>query len=120
MRAYFWLLSALMALPVPAFAQREGIFLLEPIGGTGEIPVDGGGLGPFLFYVSKIYPWMLGMGAGIALLMATWGGVQIIQSGADTGARDAGKNRLLMSLGGLLLLLLSATVMNILNPTFFK
>ena len=104
-------------------ASQDGIFLLEPIGGVGVIPVgdqEFQGLGPVFFYFNLIYPWFVGLGAAVALLHATWGGVEIIQSGADTGKRDSGKNRLLISLGGLLLILLSPTILNTINPTFFK
>jgi hypothetical protein len=98
-----------------------GIFLLEPIGGQGSIPTVGNeGLGVFGFYFGLIYPWLIGMGAGIALLMAVIGGIQIIQAGSDQANVTAGKNRLLLSLGGLLIILLSATIMNAINPVFFR
>jgi hypothetical protein len=115
-------LSALIA-PVVALAQssQPGIKLLEPIGGVREIPVQGNaGLGVFGAYFNLIYPWVIGMGAGIAVLMAVIGGIQIIQSGADQNGVSEGKKRLLMSLGGLLLILASATILNALNPVFFQ
>ncbi len=104
--------------PLLAYAD-DGIFLLEPIGGTTHIEAEPG-LGALGHYLSLLYPWVVGMGAATAVLMAVVGGVQIIQAGADSGKRDAGKTRLLMSLGGLLLVMLSATILNALNPTFFK
>lgn len=99
----------------------QGIFLLEPIGGVEEIPEDaGGGLGVFQFYFNLIYPWIVGMGAGIAVFMGVIGGIQIIQAGADQAGVSNGKNRLLLSLAGLLIILASATVLNALNPTFYR
>ena len=103
-----------------AGADAGGIKLLEPIGGVSEIPVGGGGLSAFGFYFGLVYPWVVGMGAAIAVLMGVIGGIQMIQAGADSAAVSAGKSRLLASLGGLLLILLSATIMNALNPAFFK
>lgn len=98
----------------------QGIFLLEPIGGVRQIPTGGGGLGAMGFYVGLLYPWLVGVAAGVAVLMAVWGGIEIIQSGSDTGKRDEGKKRLIGSLTGLLLILLSATFLNAINPTFFQ
>lgn len=121
------LTTAIALLPVPfaAWAQAgqgpPGIRLLEPIGGVGVIPTEGlGGLGVFGFYFNLIYPWIVGMGAAIAVLMGLIGGIQIMTAGGDPGKRSAGMNRLFLSLGGLVLLLFSSTILNILNPTFFK
>ena len=101
--------------------QNNGIQLLEPIGNVRSIPTDGNnGLGVFSFYFNTIYPWIIGMGAGIAVLNAVWGGFQIIQAGSDGEGLSHGKTRLLTSLGGLLLVLLSATLLNVINPTFFR
>jgi hypothetical protein len=106
--------------PGGAAAGNNGIFLLEPIGGVREIPTNGGGLGAFGFYIGLLYPWLIGVSAGVAVLMALWGGVEIIQSGGDSGKRDEGKKRLIGSLMGLLLILLSATILNAINPVFFR
>ena len=122
LRAFLRISALLAALwPLRVAAADDGIFLLEPIGGVGSIPTQGNqGLGVFGFYMGLIYPWIVGMGAAVAVLMGIVGGIQIIQAGSDQGKVTAGKNRLLLSLGGLLLMLLSATLMNALNPSFFK
>ncbi len=101
----------------------DGIFLLEPIGGVTSIPVTQQnltGFGVFFYYFNLLWPWVVGMGAGIAVLMGVIGGIQIIQAGSDQGKVSAGKNRLLLSLGGLLIILLSGTLLNALNPTFYQ
>ncbi len=115
----FALLSTL--LPMTAHAvPDQGVFLMEPIGGVTEIPIQGNaGLGMFGFYMGLVYPWVVGMGAAVAVLMGMIGGIQMIRAGSDQAAVSAGKNRLLISLGGLLLILFSATIMNALNPSFF-
>src|SRR5262245_21529505 len=85
----------------------QGLVLLQPIAGPTNIPTQGNeGLGVFGVYFNAIYPWIVGMGAGVALLMTVVGGLQMIQSGGDQTKRDAGKTRLLTSLGGLLIILL--------------
>ena len=116
-------LFRLLLLAHTALAQGDGdkIILMEPIGNVKEIPVTNNeGLGVLGYYIGLLYPWMVGMAAGTCVLMAAYGGLEIIQAGADTGQRDAGKNRLLVSLGGLLLILGSSTLLNTFNPTFFR
>ncbi len=113
-------LKELLLIPLAA-AQNTGIQLLEPIGGVTSIPTDNQNpLGALGYYIGLLYPWALGMGAATAVLMGVWGGIEIMQAGADQGKYDAGKNRLMMSLGGLLLVLLSATILNTINPSFFR
>lgn len=118
----FLLLCGLLR-PLSAFAQAQdrGIMLLEPVGGVANIPVVGNeGLGVFGFYFNLLYPWVVGMAAAIAVLMAVVGGIQISMAGSDPGQVSAGKNRLLISLGGLLIILASAIILNSLNPTFYR
>ncbi len=112
-------LAAFSLAPIQAFAQ-QGIQLLEPVGNVGQIPTNGGPLGAFGFYFNLLYPWVVGLGAAVAVLMGVIGGIQIMLAGADQGKRSAGINRLMISLGGLLLILFSATILHALNPVFFK
>jgi hypothetical protein len=107
-------------MPLTAAAQ-QGIHLLECFGDVCVIPTDGAsGFTVFFAYFSMIYPWVLGMGAAIAVMMGLVGGIQMMTAGADDGKRSAGVNRLLMSIGGLVLLLFSSLILNLLNPTFFQ
>lgn len=99
---------------------RNGLFLLEPIGGVREIPTRGNaGLGVFNFYFGLLYPWLLGMAGGVVMLNAVWGGIKIIQAGSGDGVTE-GKNKLLLSFAGLLIILFSAVILNTLNPVFFR
>jgi hypothetical protein len=116
------LIAALAGLltPFSAYAQA-GIKLLEPIGGVTEIPTAGqSGFGVFYAYFNLLYPWAVGLMSAIAVLMGLWGGIQIMVSGSNESGRQEGVNRLMMSIGGLLLLLFSSTILNWLNPTFFQ
>ena len=54
------------------------IKLLEPIGGVSCLPVGNGPLGAFYTYFGFLYPWLVGVCAGLAIL---WG----IIGGARTG-----------------------------------
>jgi hypothetical protein len=116
------LLGLLLGLAMPFAATAQGdIQLLEPIGGVDSIPTAGQeGFGVFAIYFNLLYPWVVGMGAAFAVLMGLVGGIQMMTSGGDSGKRTAGIDRLKYSVGGLLLLLFSSTILRILNPTFFK
>lgn len=109
--------------PLVAFAQQaqdQGLILLEPIGGVTSIPVVGNeGLGVFGFYFNTLYPWVVGMAAGVAVFNGVLGAIQIIQAGSGDGVTK-GKDRFLISMGGLILILASATIMSVLNPNFFR
>ncbi len=107
--------------PPPPPPPASSIKLLEPIGNISEIPTtNASGFGPFFFFFNLLYPYFVGLGAAIAVLMGLIGGIQVMTAGGDQGRRSAGVNRFLMSLGGLVLLLLSSLILNLLNPTFFK
>jgi hypothetical protein len=106
--------------PAMALAQAE-ICLLEPIGGVRCISTEGQqGFGVFFAYFNLLYPWVVGLGAAVAVMMGLIGGIEIMWAGGNDGARQAGVKRLLVSIGGLLLLLFASTILNILNPSFFK
>lgn len=106
--------------PPPPPPQQTGIPLLEPIRGETMIPTDQGGFGPFFYYWNLFYPYVIGLGGAIAVLMGLIGGLEIMTAGGDQGKRSAGMNRFMMSVGGLILLLLSSLILNLLNPTFFR
>jgi hypothetical protein len=112
--------SLIMAF-LPAVAMAQGINLLEPIGGKSQISVTSGGpLGAFIEYFNALYPWVVGIAAAVAVGMGLIGGIQWMTSGGDPGGAENGKNRLRMSLFGLLLVLFSSVILHALNPTFFK
>ncbi len=111
---------ALLFAPFTALAQSNGLSLLECVGSVCQIPTNTGPLGAFGIYFNLLYPWVVGMGAAVAVLMGVIGGIQIMLAGADQGKRSAGINRFMISIGGLLLILFSATILHALNPVFFK
>lgn len=104
----------------PADAGVGGIPLLEPIGGFDRIPDGMTGLNAFFFYFNSLYPWMIGTAAGICVLMALVGGIQMIISGGDTAARGEGLNRFLWSVAGILILVFMNLILRLLNPSFYQ
>lgn len=122
MHSLYRLVVVFLGICVPfSVAAQADIILLEPIGGVDRISTAGNsGFGVFFQYFNLLYPWVVGLGAAIAVLMGLAGGIEIMTAGANDGQRSKGVNRLLLSIGGLVILLFSSTILNILNPTFFK
>ena len=103
-----------------AFAAGGVIHLLEPIGGVKELnPGAGGPLGLFFAYFNLLYPWLVGLASGVALLMVVVGGFQVMTSGDDSSARSNGLNRVKWAIGGLLFLSLISVILKLLNPGFY-
>lgn len=71
-------------------------------------------------YLRPILSWMVGMAAGLAVLMIVIGGLQIILSGGNDSKIGEGKKRVTEAIYGLLLLVFSATILYFLNSYFFK
>lgn len=77
------------------------------------------GIDIFFVYFNTVWPWVLGVAAGIAILQAMVGGLQIMLSGGSE-QRSAGEERLKWALGGLALVALAGFLLRVLNPIFFK
>lgn len=107
----------------PLVIPRGEIPLIQPLDDrTNSLPVGNpqDPLSAFFAYFNMSWPWVIGVAAGIAVLQALVGGMQIMLSGSDAGARSAGKERLMWALAGLLLIGLSGMILEILNPLFFR
>ncbi len=95
------------------------IKLLEPIGGVSCLPVGTGPLGAFYTYFNFLFPWLVGVCAGLAILWGVLGGAQMIFNAGEQGKYDEGKQKLMNAMIGLLLIIFSAMILNFLNPTFY-
>ena len=101
-------------------ALAEPIELLEPVGGVTSIEGDGEAFNAFLQYFNLLFPWAAGIAAGLVVLWALIGGVQIMTSGGDSGKRSEGIDKFKNALIGLLMLLFAGAILNAINPSFFK
>lgn len=63
---------------------------------------------------------MFRMGVAIAILNGVFGAFNIIISNGDSGKVDQGKQRLLWSAIGIVILLLSGVILQFLNPVAFQ
>ena len=98
---------------------QQGIRLFEPIVGGCPALTATPGLGTFFTYFNQLWPWLIGTSAGIALLMALVGGLQVILSGGSVEA-SGGLDRLKNAFLGLLMLAFAGLILTTLNPSFFK
>lgn len=100
----------LVALPISSFAQEEFV-PLQTVGGVIEKGSDQR-LGDFLNGVFRIG---VGAAALLAVLMITIGGFEYMTS-TIPGVKADGKSRIVGAILGLLLILLSWLILNIINP----
>lgn len=77
------------------------------------------GIGIFFDYFNRSWPWIIGVAAGIAVLQAMIGGIQIMISGGSE-QRSAGQTRLTWALAGLVLIALTGFILRLLNPLFYQ
>jgi len=77
--------------------------------GLGCIPTDPTGL------VNKILEIAIGVSSGIALLLLIFGGLKVLTSSGDPKALMSGKETITSAIAGLLLILLSVAILNIIG-----
>ncbi|HVW66843.1 MAG TPA: hypothetical protein VHA78_03880 [Candidatus Peribacteraceae bacterium] len=73
----------------------------------------------FFVYFNMAWPWILGCAAGIGVLQALIGGIEIMLSGSDSAMRDNGKNKIQWALAGLLMVGFATLILKTLNSTFY-
>lgn len=104
----------------PFLYQNHPIKLLQPLNGSSSVEFNAtSGIGIFFDYFNHAWPWVIGSAAGIGVLQALIGGVQIMLSGGKAG-KEEGKTRLLWALAGLLMVGLSGLILETLNPLFYN
>lgn len=67
-------------------------------------------------YIVAIYRWVIGLAAVLAVLALTWGGVQWMTSGGDSGKIQEGRKVMINAIIGFLLALGSYTMLYAINP----
>jgi hypothetical protein len=121
----------LLLLPVLTSAQGGGgsttagcpnpLKLLEPLpDGTTQFCPSSNPFGVVNAYLRPMLAFMIGIAAGLAVLMVMIGGLQIIMSNGDSGKIGEGKKRITEAILGLLLLVFSGAILYFLNSYFFQ
>lgn len=89
-------------------------------GGTSNtIAVSGGAIGIMREYVGRVYIFGASLVTVVAVLMIVVGGIEIITKGGIESI-DSGKERITQALLGIVLVILSALILNFVNPSFFQ
>ncbi|MBI5155761.1 hypothetical protein HZA45_00650, partial [Candidatus Peregrinibacteria bacterium] len=109
------------ATPLRLYAPANDVF--DNSGGTvmpyQTLPQNLWGLGPLFYYFNLTFPWLLGIAAGVSILQAIAGGIQIMMSGGSE-QKSAGESRLTWALIGLVLVGLTGFILRVLNPIFYR
>jgi hypothetical protein len=95
-----------------------GLYLLQPFDDNKELDAEPG-IDIFFTYFNSAWPWLVGTAAGVAVLQAVVGGVQIMMSSGGAG-KAAGVERLQWAIAGLVMLVLAGLILRTLNPIFYK
>lgn len=74
----------------------------------------------FFDYFNNAWPWVLGCAAGIAVGYSLYGGILVMLSGADSGKRSEGKDKIMWAIAGLLMIGLAGLFLETINPLFFS
>jgi len=92
------------------------IILLQPLDDTTQSLQAKPGIQIFFDYFNLSWPWILGVCAGLAVLQAMIGGMQMMLG----GMRDEGKDRMKWATAGLLIIALAGMILNTINPLFYQ
>lgn len=96
---------------------RDDLPLLEPLGSQRSFSPQPG-ISIFFLYFNDVWPWVIGIAAGVAVLQALVGGVQIMMSGSEDKAAE-GKSRLTWAMGGIVVVAFAGFFLRLLNNIFF-
>ncbi len=107
--------------------RRTGIYLMQPLFNQGNPDIPDfrnvqpeQGINIIYKYFRASWPYVSGVATGIGVLQALIGGIEIMLSGGDSGRRQSGITRLLWSIGGLMIILLTGFILRVLNPLFYR
>ncbi len=77
------------------------------------------GAGLLYSYIQRIYVWAASTIGIVAVFFIVLGGIEMSTAQADSGKIEKAKERIMQSLGGLVILYLSALILYTINPNFF-
>ncbi len=76
--------------------------------------------GGLSMFINILYKYLIGIAAILAVLEITWGGFLWMGSGASITSKQAGRNKIIMALTGLLLVLSPVIIFSIINPSILS
>lgn len=93
--------------------------LLEPLKPGQRFP-GGTGVEIIMNYLEDVWPWLIGIGVGLALLRIVIGGIEIMNSGGNPGLRTAAKDHIMWAIAGLLMLIMAGAILVTINPSAYS
>ncbi len=102
-----------VSLYTPFVSLAEEYQLLAPIGDLTTVS-------NFSSYVNKAILFVMGAGTGIAVLMIAIGGMQMIFAAGNPSNLSGGKEKIKEAIYGLVILALSALILETINPTLLN
>ncbi len=94
------------------------LLLLQPLDDSTKKLDAKPGIQIFFDYFNLSWPWVLGVCAGLAVLQAMIGGMQMMMSVG--GSHELGKERMTWAIAGLLIIALSGMILTTINPLFYS
>lgn len=98
-------------------AAADNVQLLEPINSVNQIDTSNPNF--FFVYINALYPWVMGICAGLVIFWGMFGAMMMVQAGGDQAKFSSAKNHVVAALAGLLLILFARAILHTINPTFF-
>lgn len=96
--------------------ENTNLMLLQPLDDSTDSLAAKPGIQIFFDYFNLSWPWVLGVSAGLAILQAMIGGMEMM----SVEMKDDGKNRMMWATAGLLIIALAGTILTTINPIFYK
>lgn len=95
------------------------LYLIEPLGPNAVVPAAWtANLSALFFYMNEVWPWLIGVAAGIGVLQVLVAGVQIMFSGSSEKASE-GKTRLFWAVAGIMMAAFAGFIFHLLNDIFY-
>jgi hypothetical protein len=94
------------------------IQILESIDGQGCVPI-GKGLATLFNYINQIFPWAIGVSAGLVVVWGVWSGGGMILNAGDDAKFKSEKDHFKASLIGLIVIIFSGAILATINANFF-
>lgn len=104
------------------FVSMKDLCILEPLpGGPSSFAPTTKPFAIFWSYINGgLWQLIIGIGVGSAVFTGVMGGMEIVFGNGDSGAIDKAKTKIIWSIVGLIILLMSGVIMSFLNPVAFQ
>lgn len=114
---FLWLF-VLVACMVPGVSEAATVTLIEPL--CGQSTISGNGAWDLMLsYFNCAVIWLYDIAIGVSVLWTLIGGICIIISGDNSSLYERGKNYMIGSISGLLMLIFAPVILRFVNSGFF-